>query len=880
MNRKMRSRRKHDRGSALLVSLMVIVGLSLLGLGFVTISETETVIAKNQQGALQTMAVAEAGAKLVVEWFQDPQWAVTYGGCPSNNVATNPNIAAIKVTRTYPRDPVTGQVATGVYKPSSGDFLFDKPYRPKPEHRFWGDENTADIIINGTTDATTLANINTILLGPKADDRRDGQITEIRIYAPPMVGAALVTNGANNPDGTPQQFWSGSTAQRFGLATIKVTATLYKDPSLTGSALTARANILATHAVRLAVGEIPLPIPGGPIQSNTSISFGGDFRVHWGNETSTGTLDNKRNPTSLPWANAYERTHIEHGYEPGGSVSSITLTAGGSGYTSAPNVNIASPGGGGTKAQATCTIDATGAVNSITITDPGSGYIAAPPDWGPQVSFTGGGGGSGATATASIAAEAWPILSLSTFDNADFFHEVLGKTFEDPWFGSRAGGDNMLDGATPTNTNWMCFLYGYNSDELSTALASYSFQWQDRNNYAYQKKVLFPAIKYDFWKRIAQQGRGYKGIYYFSYEQGTGLFRKNGVAGTAKPMAYWANSLPTVNGRGGSGLGAGVYFFDTVDGINPQTLTGQAKLDQLTPSETWSATDMNQAFIMTGFVYMNTKLWGTTGAGSTFQSVQANFPGEPLRDIGYPLMKTDLSDWDRSCGGQICRNGAGNGYFDYQDLNNNGKFDVVTTPSRAWTSYDPGATAHAASESWVVKTWKSSTIATKDYGQPCTVPLASYDGTNPRASDCSEPHEPYLNIIYTATDCADGKPCLKVAWEDNGSQSRRPKILDGSGNPINCTNTSTQTECTSNAYDVDGGIVPLVVALDGVLYNEGNYDASGNDQFYGSLLIQGIVQGNGTPDIWFDEKLLKGTWAPANMPRVIVYNEQTDEQQQ
>ena len=68
--------------------------------------------------------------------------------------------------------------------------------------------------------------------------------------------------------------------------------------------------------------------------------------------------------------------------------------------------------------------------------------------------------------------------------------------------------------------------------------------------------------------------------------------------------------------------------------------------------------------------------------------------------------------------------------------------------------------------------------------------------------------------------------------------------------------------------------------LNGVFYNEGDYNSQGNDHFFGSILIQGQVKGTGTPDVWFDEKLIKGTWSPPNMPRVIVYNEQTDEEQQ
>jgi hypothetical protein len=258
--------------------------------------------------------------------------------------------------------------------------------------------------------------------------------------------------------------------------------------------------------------------------------------------------------------------------------------------------------------------------------------------------------------------------------------------------------------------------------------------------------------------------------------------------------------------------------------------------------------------------------------GSSATTVDANFPGEVYRDIGYPIWDGTASDWLRTgCAGQICRTGAGDGVFSYQDLNNNGKFDVVTRPAAAWTSYDPGATAHAAASTYVVKTWKSSPQATADYGNPCTVPAAGYNGTNPAANDCSEPHEPYLNMVYPA---AAGSAVL-TGWQAVGSQTFRPKEKG-----VTCGSAPTQSDCTSNAYDLDGALVPLDTILYGILFNEGDYSSQGNATYYGSVLIQGTVGGTGTPDIWFDEKLIKGTWAPPNMPRVVVFNEQTDEEQQ
>lgn len=71
----------------------------------------------------------------------------------------------------------------------------------------------------------------------------------------------------------------------------------------------------------------------------------------------------------------------------------FTVTAGGSGYSTAPTVILT--GGGGTGATATATLTS-GAVSLITITNPGTGYTSAP-----TVSFSGG-GGTGATATATL----------------------------------------------------------------------------------------------------------------------------------------------------------------------------------------------------------------------------------------------------------------------------------------------------------------------------------------------------------------------------------------------------------------------------------------------------------------------------------------------
>ena len=189
-------RRFRQKGSALLVALMTMVGLSLLSLAFVALSETENAIAVNEQGHTQTVAVAESGAKLVLQWFQDPTGMLARGLMPAN-------ANSIKTSRTV-------ESYTGYYKPSG--LLCDLPFGPRSPDVLYGDEGSADVWITRANSATFLDALNTALF-PTIDA---GQITDIRIYAPPIVGGTLVTDGAGN------KFWVGG--QPYGVATIRVTA--------------------------------------------------------------------------------------------------------------------------------------------------------------------------------------------------------------------------------------------------------------------------------------------------------------------------------------------------------------------------------------------------------------------------------------------------------------------------------------------------------------------------------------------------------------------------------------------------------------------------------------------------------------------------------
>src|SRR4051794_37402981 len=128
------SRSRFEKGSALLVSLMIMVGLSLLGLGFVAMSETESSIATNEMNYVQAQSAAEIGAKTVIEMFQDATWASARGILPANN-------STFKTTRVF-----SGY--NGKYKDNGGQLLFDTPFKGDHVHKFYGDLDSAGVWIN------------------------------------------------------------------------------------------------------------------------------------------------------------------------------------------------------------------------------------------------------------------------------------------------------------------------------------------------------------------------------------------------------------------------------------------------------------------------------------------------------------------------------------------------------------------------------------------------------------------------------------------------------------------------------------------------------------------------------------------------------------
>ncbi|HEX7420836.1 MAG TPA: hypothetical protein VF505_13180, partial [Thermoanaerobaculia bacterium] len=317
----------------------------------------------------------------------------------------------------------------------------------------------------------------------------------------------------------------------------------------------------------------------------------------------------------------------------------------------------------------------------------------------------------------------------------------------------------------------------------------------------------------------------------------------------------------------------GYYFFDTQNAQNPQA--GGPGI--LTP-----AIQINGGgAYLSSFVYLNATFSTTGLSGPNGEFCQ---PGEPFMDIGYRAVQVGTAqegDFKRDAAGMPIAENAVNNQWDYQDLpwsnsgasnggspGTNGQFDVFVAPR---TVHDPSDTGTPSS--------------TYTGFFPVPYKPGCFPGNNSCGScNCSEPHEPYLNIKYDGTSTLG----LTIGWHNPTTAvatMRKPKrtidpttSLPPGGRTdtmVTCSAASSQADCTSNAYDLDGALVPLAPATDGVLYTEGNFDSKGNADYYGSVLVGGSVNAVGTPNLWYDESLSRGIRLKG-FPRVMVTSIQTD----
>jgi len=295
-------RTKQEEGSALILAALVTVILSLLGLSYTMMAQTENTIAENERNSATALYTAEAGARLVVGWFNDPT-ATGY---------LVPGTGAVdRAKRVYDHDlnTATARVlaaASDSTKPiyKDGSFtttgLFDRPYRSALAETFMGIETGTDpdasfadkgpdLIVN----QSHLDTLNNALFPNFPSPALRARITRIEVYGPPMLTI-------------------GATLTRMGVATVKVSAGLFIYPG------TASERQVATRIAKVVVNEVPVPGPVGPLQSCNTMGYNGAFEIHWGQGTSMSSADIPSNldvkvPSGLPYALNDPFTYINGG---------------------------------------------------------------------------------------------------------------------------------------------------------------------------------------------------------------------------------------------------------------------------------------------------------------------------------------------------------------------------------------------------------------------------------------------------------------------------------------------------------------------------------------------------------------------------------------
>ncbi len=171
---------------------------------------------------------------------------------------------------------------------------------------------------------------------------------------------------------TPEQLMAGMTTNAMREAAAARAAAKGVKPATQNIKTGAKANAAATKAMAAAALTGPDYFGAFPNYANSQLPTGPVVSISGGGGSgATGV--------ATPGAS--------------GGIASLTLTAGGTGYTSAPTVSITGPAGS-TGAAATATITTDG-VGALTVT-PGSGYTA------PVISFGGPGSGAAATATGGV----------------------------------------------------------------------------------------------------------------------------------------------------------------------------------------------------------------------------------------------------------------------------------------------------------------------------------------------------------------------------------------------------------------------------------------------------------------------------------------------
>jgi len=253
-----------ERGSALVIALLVTVILAMLGISFLLMAETENRIAQNERRSAQAFYAAQSTVRVVKRWFDSP-----LGGMALPALADVDRTQRRIIDETDPYDPADVIVADGVigsapyYKQdvdldtNTLDDVFDRPFRGGVLHQFLGTEDGPDIVIDEANAASEifLRALEQEILPGYPGDNLSFRIARIDLFAPPYVR-------------------SGAGWGRYGIATVRVLARLFN---------VATQRVVAEREIRAVISEIPYWSAYGPLHSCGDLTLtGAPMTVHWG----------------------------------------------------------------------------------------------------------------------------------------------------------------------------------------------------------------------------------------------------------------------------------------------------------------------------------------------------------------------------------------------------------------------------------------------------------------------------------------------------------------------------------------------------------------------------------------------------------------------
>ena len=265
-----------ERGSAIILVLLVAVVLTLLGLSYLWFSETEARIANNEQLATQALYLAEGGARVVKRWFDRPDIA-PFMPTPA---AVDRSLRILDRDGDGPQAPVPVGGGVPTYKEAIDldvdgvDDLFRQPFRGSDAHTLFGTRAGPDMRIEipdpptviSNTDALDLLDALTSELAPHLmTGPLQGRITRVDVFAPPYLDDA-------------------GTWVRYGMATVRVTAQLRRgDPN---GAFEEFDRVVAQRTIEMVLNETPYRGPFGPLHSCGGIEWSDNLNARWGVVTS------------------------------------------------------------------------------------------------------------------------------------------------------------------------------------------------------------------------------------------------------------------------------------------------------------------------------------------------------------------------------------------------------------------------------------------------------------------------------------------------------------------------------------------------------------------------------------------------------------------